>query len=162
MSVVVKKRCLGVYQKSKEVFIFEKRVLTNFWPFIFNNKILCNYEYMKMSKVFNAGSVVTSWSLTQEFSDSNNLFYKKVITGAGKPLRGNSNVKDKIKGTHCKNRIHWKNHKVNYSTLNFLCRQRSFISIYRSVTVNSNTVNSKFHLIRSFFEIFARFLSFHV
>ena len=28
--------------------------------------------------------------------------------------------------------------------------------------VNSNTVNSKFHLIRSFFGIFARFLSFHV
>ena len=25
-----------------------------------------------------------------------------------------------------------------------------------------NTVNSKFHLIQSFFEIFARFLSFHV
>ena len=34
--------------------------------------------------------------------------------------------------------------------------------IYRSGTVNPNTVNSKFHLIRSFFEIFARFLSFHV
>ena len=33
---------------------------------------------------------------------------------------------------------------------------------YRSGTVNSNTVNSKFHLIRSFFEIFAKFLSFHV
>ena len=33
---------------------------------------------------------------------------------------------------------------------------------YRSGKVNSNTVNSKFHLIRSFFEIFARFLSFHV
>ena len=33
---------------------------------------------------------------------------------------------------------------------------------YRSGTVNSNTVNSKFHLIRSFCEIFARFLSFHV
>ena len=33
---------------------------------------------------------------------------------------------------------------------------------YRSGTVNSNTVNSKFHLIRSFFEIFATFLSFHV
>ena len=33
---------------------------------------------------------------------------------------------------------------------------------YRSGTVNSNTVNAKFHLIRSFFEIFARFLSFHV
>ena len=32
---------------------------------------------------------------------------------------------------------------------------------YRSGTLNSNTVNSKFHLIRSFFEIFARFLSFH-
>ena len=32
----------------------------------------------------------------------------------------------------------------------------------RSGTLNSNTVNSKFHLIRSFFEIFARFLSFHV
>ena len=35
-------------------------------------------------------------------------------------------------------------------------------SNYRSGTVNSNTVNSKFHLIRSFCEIFARFLSFHV
>ena len=34
--------------------------------------------------------------------------------------------------------------------------------IYRSGTVNSNTVNSKFHLIRSFFEYLARFLSFHV
>ena len=33
---------------------------------------------------------------------------------------------------------------------------------YRSGTLNSNTVNSKFCLIRSFFEIFARFLSFHV
>ena len=33
---------------------------------------------------------------------------------------------------------------------------------YRSGTLNSNTVNSKLHLIRSFFEIFARFLSFHV
>ena len=28
---------------------------------------------------------------------------------------------------------------------------------YRSGTLNSNTVNSKFHLIRSFFQIFARF-----
>ena len=33
---------------------------------------------------------------------------------------------------------------------------------YRSGTVNSNTVNSKFHLIWSFFLIWARFLSFHV
>ena len=33
---------------------------------------------------------------------------------------------------------------------------------YRSGTVNSNTVNSKFHLIRSFFEIFATFLLFHI
>ena len=33
---------------------------------------------------------------------------------------------------------------------------------YRSGTLNSNMVNSKFHLIRSFFQIFARFLSFHV
>ena len=32
---------------------------------------------------------------------------------------------------------------------------------YRSGMVNSNTVNSKLHLIRSFFEIFARFLLFH-
>ena len=36
------------------------------------------------------------------------------------------------------------------------------ICLYRSGTVNSNTVNSKFHLIRSFFEIFAKFLPFHV
>ena len=34
--------------------------------------------------------------------------------------------------------------------------------LYTSGTVNSNTVNSKFHLIRSFCEIFARFLLFHV
>ena len=33
---------------------------------------------------------------------------------------------------------------------------------YRSGTINSNTVNSKFHLIRSFFEILATILSFHV
>ena len=33
---------------------------------------------------------------------------------------------------------------------------------YRSGTLNSNMVNSKFHLIRSFFEILARILSFHV
>ena len=40
--------------------------------------------------------------------------------------------------------------------------QGRMINHYRSGMVNSNTVNSKFHLIRSFFEIFARFLSFHV
>ena len=33
---------------------------------------------------------------------------------------------------------------------------------YWSGTVNSNTVNSKFHLIWSFFEIFSKFLPFHV
>ena len=33
---------------------------------------------------------------------------------------------------------------------------------YRSGTVNSNMVNSKFHLIRSCCEYLARFLSFHV
>ena len=38
----------------------------------------------------------------------------------------------------------------------------AMFQLYRSGTLNSNTVNSKFHLIRSFFEIFARFLSFHV
>ena len=39
---------------------------------------------------------------------------------------------------------------------------KCIIFLYRSGTVNSNTVNSKFHLIRSFFEIFATFLLFHV
>ena len=38
----------------------------------------------------------------------------------------------------------------------------TYVSKYRLGMVNSNMVNSKFHLIRSFFEIFARFLSFHV
>ena len=33
---------------------------------------------------------------------------------------------------------------------------------YRSGTVNSNTVNSKFHLIRSYCEYLVRILSFHV
>ena len=36
------------------------------------------------------------------------------------------------------------------------------IHYYRSGTLNSNTVNSKFHLIRSFFKILTRILSFHV
>ena len=34
--------------------------------------------------------------------------------------------------------------------------------VYRLRTVNSNTVNSKFHLIRSYCEYLARILSFHV
>ena len=33
---------------------------------------------------------------------------------------------------------------------------------YRLGTVNSNTVNLKFHLIRSYCEILAKILSFHV
>ena len=36
------------------------------------------------------------------------------------------------------------------------------ITKYRWGMVNSNMDNSKFHLIRSFFEFFAIFLSFHV
>ena len=44
---------------------------------------------------------------------------------------------------------------INYSRLHV-------VSIYRSGTANSNTVYSKFHLIRSFNQDFARFLSFHV
>ena len=38
----------------------------------------------------------------------------------------------------------------------------SVICVYKLGTVNLNTVNSKFHLIRSFFEIVATFLLFHV
>ena len=34
--------------------------------------------------------------------------------------------------------------------------------LYRSGTLNSNTVNLKFHLIQSFWEIFPRFVLFHV
>ena len=41
-------------------------------------------------------------------------------------------------------------------------RKKSAEKSYRSETLNSSMVNSKFHLIRSFCEIFARFLSFHV
>ena len=36
------------------------------------------------------------------------------------------------------------------------------LMLYRSGTVNSKTVNSKYHLIQCFFEIFAKFLSYHV
>ena len=51
----------------------------------------------------------------------------------------------------------------HYCPINYLIKPHSqFLSIYRSGTFNSNTVNSKFHLIRSFFEILARILSFHV
>ena len=41
-------------------------------------------------------------------------------------------------------------------------RRRRFVGNYRMGTVNSKMVNSKFHLIQSFCEIFSRFLSFHV
>ena len=56
--------------------------------------------------------------------------------------------------------------KVSMYTQQIRCQQWcvtmvKFVSCYRSGTVNSNTVNSKFHLIRSFFEYLARFLSFH-
>ena len=52
-----------------------------------------------------------------------------------------------------------------YDLYQFLCDGIIFHTIhlkYRSGMLNSNTVNSKFHLIQSFFEIFARFLLFHV
>ena len=48
---------------------------------------------------------------------------------------------------------------------NFSCSHVSkerTLTCYRSGTVNSNTVNSKFHLIRSYCEYLARILSFHV
>ena len=70
-------------------------------------------------------------------------------------------------------------YRVTERSLGRLCRDRANLcpdivqqlnrdiddlsnSNYRSGTVNSNTVNLKFHLIQSFCEIFARFLSFHV
>ena len=40
-------------------------------------------------------------------------------------------------------------------------RQTQMVTYYRSGTVNSNTVNSKFHLIRSYCKYLAKILSFH-
>ena len=51
---------------------------------------------------------------------------------------------------------------ITYSAKSYCKHELDLLMEYRSGTVNSKTVNSKFHLIRSFFEIFARFLSFHV
>ena len=52
---------------------------------------------------------------------------------------------------------------INNKSLGYqLFHIRFNLLLYRSGTVNSNTVNSKFHLVRSFFGIFARFLLFHV
>ena len=48
---------------------------------------------------------------------------------------------------------------ISYANNFFTCHRDL---TYRSDTANSNTVNSKFHLIRSLGEDFARFLSFHV
>ena len=45
------------------------------------------------------------------------------------------------------------------------CKVSTSVSLhycYRSGKVNLNTVSLKFHLIRSFFDFFATFLSFHV
>ena len=52
--------------------------------------------------------------------------------------------------------------KLPQNTRDKLLRKIAKKNSYRSGTVNSNMVNSKFHLIRSSCEIFARFLSFHV
>ena len=58
----------------------------------------------------------------------------------------------------------WTNKYVHFGLKGTVAQlKKSFVALrYRSGTVNSNTVNSKFHLIRSFFEIFATFLLFHV
>ena len=53
-------------------------------------------------------------------------------------------------------------HPTGMHSCLIMCLHLVDINLYRSGTVNLNTVNSKFHLIRSFFEIFVRFLSFHV
>ena len=57
--------------------------------------------------------------------------------------------------------FYWKSTMPSSLLTVILCKAESH-TWYRSGMVNSNTVNSKFHLIRSFCEIFARFLSFHV
>ena len=51
---------------------------------------------------------------------------------------------------------------IYHNCLNYLQGVYHGCYKYRSGTVNSNTVNSKFHLIRSCCEYLARFLSFHV
>ena len=47
-------------------------------------------------------------------------------------------------------------------TLKYPIRKMNLLDDYRSGTVNSNTVNSKFHLIRSYCKYLATILSFHV
>ena len=73
----------------------------------------------------------------------------------------------------------YKSHKIleyftSSNVIKAWCSSQKFITVdtdfpclltefkYRSRTVNSNTVNSKFHLIRSLLEILATILSFHV
>ena len=59
----------------------------------------------------------------------------------------------------------WPEMTFQLALINNLLKKHEIIFSHefcRSGTLNSNTVNSKFHLIRSFFQIFARFLSFHV
>ena len=50
---------------------------------------------------------------------------------------------------------------INTNILKSIADKRIFLK-YRSGTVNSNTVNSKFHLIRSYCKYLATILSFHV
>ena len=53
----------------------------------------------------------------------------------------------------------------DYNIVHFTIRKDSSKiqkHVYRSGTVNSNTVNSKFHLIQSYCDYLARILSFHV
>ena len=58
----------------------------------------------------------------------------------------------------CSNNVN----KSYYVLIMFLTATTGKCSNNVNKSYRSGTVNSKFHLIRSFFEIFARFLSFHV
>ena len=75
----------------------------------------------------------------------------------------------KIQNTNLTNKnINFNSQNVMYYELLWLELSGVFLhccvakTVYRSGTANSNTVNSKFHLIRSLDQDFARLLSFHV
>ena len=96
--------------------------------------------------VFNSRENATIWTKTSWI-----LFHFQKI----KKYAWKNNVKKNEKYSYdLEQEMKMSNFDVNKYVLN--------CALYRLGTLNSNTVNSKFHLIQSFFEIFARFLSFHV
>ena len=153
---------LGVTFYHINVFVFtQERQICHNWHFCayVKNSFYCNQIFLSLNsanslKSFRKNSIVILYDFCLRV-----LFMYTIIV-IRLMVKWAPKVFEEVPCPAC-----WKstNQKIYIqdSTSACICLKCVMIS-YRSDTVNSNTVNSKFHLIRSFCQIFATFLSFHV